>query len=1038
MNQRLIFVALFVLGFLCSFGQQKFLRLQEQKKYNRLNELVYRELAKEELNLDALIGATLLHGSPESYLYDIKKAYKYHSKAKLIFGEITDQRLLQKLSKLQINGSYFDQIEDSLIQRSFRKLLNRPTEQSCNDYINTFTTIPLPIRLSVEKLQQDIALSQADSLGTPETYQQFIDRYPLSEQYAIAIDKRDSLRFVQAKQTNQLPDLQEFIDKFPLSRYQKEALELRNAWMIDSIADAKNQTLAKIDEVKKNTSRKVDKQELKLYESAGLDIYKLKAFIHKYPQSPLALIARSTCIDLAWENAMRIRSSKSIKQFISQYPNSIYEQLAKVELGHLQYKDVIKSSNHSKAYDLLLQNPSGISSKSIVDSIIRNAFNTGENRLLKQGIIDFEGDIQRRFFEANYYLLTLDGEKFSLDKYFSDPFYSPYNKRYGLNREVHDQLAQMAVDLHLNARYIEADSARYDQYIRLAKGKELSFVAIQRIIERDIESNQWHSAIAKVEKYIYLLELSGSYLDLISPTMAKLNDLHEILVRPTEKSVHGVSLGEPINTFAGGEYSPNISADGQTLYFVGKHRENNLTHKGEYIEDVFIAKRMTDSSWNKPEVISELSTANTNEAIMHVSLDGSKLVLFRDGKMLSSQKSSAGWTNLIPMPGDINAGHWQSDANLTSDNQAILYASIRPENLNYGETEFSNFHGDQDEYASDIYVSIKNKDGSWGKSINLGPTINTKYNERSPYLHSDLKTLYFSSSGHGGVGKLDLYKSTKLSDSCWTCWSKPVNLGKELNSGRGEWAFKLTMHGDSAYYSHWNGAEDDLYQTAMPVAMRPDDIATIQGKLLDRENHPMQGKIIWEDLETNRIMGETITDPLSGSYIISLPMGKFYGYYVSKDGYYPLSDHLDLRYLNETMAINKDFNMLSIEEMQQSGIPVIAKNLFFDTGKSAYSKSSKSELDRLVELLKSYDGQVEISGFTDDVGDKATNFKLSKKRADAMKDYLVKNGIDPKRIILKYNGEANPKFDNRTPEGRAANRRVEIRLIPNLPNATND
>ncbi len=1038
MIRRLIFIAIFLFGSVSSFAQQKYLRLYERKNFAKLNEVVYDALNSDDLDLDALIGATLLHYDEESYLYDLKKAYGFHSKSKMLFDEIKNSSRINKLAKLQITASYFDQIGDSIIVKSLKELRANPSEESCIEYLNTYTSIPLALRLSVEKLQHEIALRQADSTQTLANYQQFIDRYPLAEQYATAVDKRDSLRFIAAKQSNQLQTLQEFITTFPLSKYRKEAMELRQVWLADQIVEKRNQTLETKDEIKRNVKSADEKRELALYTEAGSDVTKLTNFIDKYPLSPLATIARNTIIDLAWENALRIRTSNSFKSFLSQYPHSIYAQVAKEELDHLQVKDTFKSSSASNAYDLLRKNPAGVGSSSLVDSIIHDAYRRGDNRYLRQGISDFEGEIQKRFFEANFYLVTLDGERFSLDSYFSDPYYEVANKRYSLKRDTHDQLAQMAVDLHLNARYVEADSAKYEQYIHLAKGKELSFVAVQRIIERDIEAKNWKSAIAKVEKYLYYLENSGSYYDLISPTMAKLNELHEILVRPTEKSVHGVSLGEPINTFTGGEYSPTISADGQTLYFVGKYRENNLAQKGDYVEDVFVSKRLTDTTWQKPVVVPELSTASTNEAIMHVSLDGSNLVLFRNGKMMSAQNSIAGWANLTSIAGDINTGSWQSDANLTSDNQAIFFASIRPENVSYGQTEFSSFHGDQDEYASDIYVAVKNKDGSWGKSINLGPTINTKYNERSPYLHSDLKTLYFSSSGHGGLGKLDLYKSTRLSDSCWTCWSKPVNLGKELNTGRGEWAFKLTMHGDSAYYSHWNGAEDDLYRTAMPVAMRPEDIATIQGKLLDRENHPMQGKIIWEDLETNKIMGETITDPSSGSYIITLPMGKFYGYYVSKDGYYPLSDHIDLRYLNETMDITKDFNMLSIEEMQQSGIPVIAKNLFFDTGKSAYSKASKSELDRLVELLKSYDGQVEISGFTDDVGDKATNLKLSKKRADAMKDYLVKNGIDPKRIILKYNGEANPKFDNRTPEGRAANRRVEIRLIPNLPDATNE
>ena len=102
--------------------------------------------------------------------------------------------------------------------------------------------------------------------------------------------------------------------------------------------------------------------------------------------------------------------------------------------------------------------------------------------------------------------------------------------------------------------------------------------------------------------------------------------------------------------------------------------------------------------------------------------------------------------------------------------------------------DLSDYHGDAG-HQSDIYVSLKDDYGNWGKAINLGPTINTIHCDRSAFLHPDMKTLYFASDGHGGLGDLDVFVSKRLADSCWNCWSEPVNLGKEINSSSSDWGY---------------------------------------------------------------------------------------------------------------------------------------------------------------------------------------------------------------------------------------------------------
>ena len=145
----------------------------------------------------------------------------------------------------------------------------------------------------------------------------------------------------------------------------------------------------------------------------------------------------------------------------------------------------------------------------------------------------------------------------------------------------------------------------------------------------------------------------------------------------------------------------------------------------------------------------------------------------------------------------------------------------------------------------DVLISRKDQNGQWTEPESLGYQINTPYAERTPFLHPDMKTLYFSSDGHGGIGKLDVFKSTRLADSCWNCWSKPINLGKEINTEESDWGYKISTDGENAYFSKKKSANEneDIFSLNLPSHLRPDFVATVSGKLLDKQNKPISAEI---------------------------------------------------------------------------------------------------------------------------------------------------------------------------------------------------
>ena len=340
------------------------------------------------------------------------------------------------------------------------------------------------------------------------------------------------------------------------------------------------------------------------------------------------------------------------------------------------------------------------------------------------------------------------------------------------------------------------------------------------------------------------------------------------------------------------------------------------------------------------------------------------------------------------------------------------------------------YHGDRLP-CSDLYISTKKVNGMWSDPVKLSNEINTIYTERSPFLHPDLKTLYFSSDGHGGLGKLDVFVSKRLSDTCWNCWSEPVNLGKEINSPNSDWGYKISTDGQYAYFSKDSKSKsrEDIYKIMLPSHLRPDYVAKIEGELKNSKNEPIATTIRWEDLEADKVIGIAKTDPSDGSYFIALPLGKNYGYYVEDTTYFPVSNNLDLRNVTTQIEVNNNIQVITFQEMIDQGIAVSMNNLFFAFGKYFVLPASYPELKRIAKIIQRYDLKVEIDGHTDDVGNDESNFILSDKRAAAVKEYLVRIGCKEEMLITHGYGESKPLHPNDNDANRAKNRRVELRLI---------
>jgi outer membrane protein OmpA-like peptidoglycan-associated protein len=822
------------------------------------------------------------------------------------------------------------------------------------------------------------ALTDANGLNTVEGFSKFLDYYKRSPQEYKdeAVENRNIAAYKIALSVNTVASFQEFITTYPNAQQIKLATAKRNALAFN---------LAK--EV--NTIKEYEK------------------FISTYPAAVEVEDAWSRIHELAFASAKKENSAKAYKAFMDKYPKSKQFTESKNLYQERQFLENTTVGAWESYRGFIENYGSNPWIENAKDSIFLYGEQTQDLNALKYVAKKYTGGKKKTALIYLHDLITSDGEKITLDEFygeFDDPSLEELK-----NRDY--ALAELGDNLNLHLSYSDDKSGEYDSYIRQAAPKERAFVALQRMISPDINKKNWQGALTKV----------NAYKPLFGEKNKKIDDLISILTAKWDPTIKIQAFGPEVNTKDGGEYSPVISADERYIYFCGRNRPD-----GNDNEDIYFARLKTRSP---AQIITDLSNYSSNDAPQSVSTDGTSLIFFRDGDLLLSEKTEYGWGNTNEFPERINAGSWQSDAMVTSDGNALLFSSIREGNFDYyGSNRPANYHGDN-VYAADIYVSLKNEWGQWGEPINLGKTINTIYGDREPFLHPDMKTLYFSSSGHGGIGQLDVFKSTRLDESCWDCWSEPVNMGKEINTPGNDSGYKISTDGDKAYFAKNEPQGDyDLFWLNLPKHLRPDFVATISGSLLDRNNQPVTAEIRWEDLQTGKSVGQSKSDPTDGSFYIVLPLGKIYGYYVDKDGYFPISNNIDLKNNSKPIAIDSNIDLVTFQQMIDDGITVPINNLFFETGKYTVLSNSIPELKRIAKIIQVNNLKVVIEGHTDNVGEDAANLTLSEQRANAVKEFLIKEGCNPSQLNTKGFGKTKPVAPNDTDKGRAKNRRVELKL----------
>ena len=467
------------------------------------------------------------------------------------------------------------------------------------------------------------------------------------------------------------------------------------------------------------------------------------------------------------------------------------------------------------------------------------------------------------------------------------------------------------------------------------------------------------------------------------------------------------------------EYLPIISPDQELSFFTRRSDKMSLQDITTTTIEEFVFSKKINGDFEVGQALTYPFNLESNEGGASITIDNKILYYtkcIRDNKGYNNcdiyyvNRENGAWSNVQEFPKNISKiDSWESQPTVSSDGKTILFSSDR--SGGYGKM--------------DLYEISKVND-TWTSPKNLGSTINSNENEKSPYLHTDGKTLFFASTNFPSLGGFDIFYSRK--DSLGN-WQKPINIGYPINTVADEISLFVSTDGNQAYFAsnNLNGIGGwDIYSFGLYEGAKPERVLFLKGDLLD------ENKQIIEDveLEIKNLTTQEITTIKvdAGTYVSSLTLAKDDDVLITikKEGFAFNSTYISTEdtSFNSPSALN--FEMQSLEQGKSFSI----ENIYFDNNSYELKRATNEILIEFAKYLEVNNTLIiEINGFTDNVGNQADNQLLSENRAKAVRDLILLQGISEKRVFYNGFGESSPITSNDTEKGRGQNRRTEFKII---------
>ncbi len=800
------------------------------------------------------------------------------------------------------------------------------------------------INLSALELTSDIPMTD----GTLDSYAAAFKEEPAIMR--LIENKRMQMRYLQAKRANTLAAFKELYVNYP-STLESESAE-KEMYRIASqeVAHAKREN--EVDSI------------LKDY----LDI----------PSVQRAAMARKSAI--AYALLQESPTPKAYRDFLQKYPGSDEYSLVLGKMDESLASEFSNLSTPRQYADFALDNPDNPLADKAVEKLKKMITDERDIRALKIYMEEFPLDVNYNDIFLQYYRwYTEEGNTAPIEQFIKTYPDFPYRST------VEDDLssASQRDQIDINMPFREEDFNTWKSKIYYLTGRKISFVALQRTLQQYIATKNW----AKIPERIAFFDLSFDDI-----CQDEIGELTAIVSAPDNKKITLTTMVLPAYDMM----HPVLYPDGKHLYY-------NRTVDGT---DIIYIAQLTEtkkgSQWRAIGKVRFSNIENKNVRIYSFYDNGQRMLLGQNGNILTGEYHDSVWT-VLQLPEPVNSPYYDFDAYMLPDGSGILFASDRPGGYNMQPSR-SNFHGDT-ALASDIYYAPLTDKG-WGQPVNLGFHVNTQYMECSPSISNDLKTLYFITDAHGGLGYGDLYYTTRDNTADWVHWATPTNYGKETNSGfneysavldNGEKNLILCSNAKGRYGSYQVPAIHNINNEFKKVTVKSQQV----GFSFDLYDVSASKKIVdRQQVEQN------------SSWTASYYSDKQYAFL-------PHIEDLLMPGILFTPQKNAQITPLTYSSQQlldnsASGQPLSLPCIGFEKDKATLLPFAHTEVSHLADFLKrnpklAVELIVHVSGDSD-----ATCFELSHARGQEIKKVLVTSGISPDRIAVSGYGNSLTKKGSAT------------------------
>ena len=511
------------------------------------------------------------------------------------------------------------------------------------------------------------------------------------------------------------------------------------------------------------------------------------------------------------------------------------------------------------------------------------------------------------------------------------------------------------------------------------------------------------------------LEIPDPYYSDAINIYEKAKVLADIIANPVPfnpKIVSGIST-------VSDEYLPIISPDQELSFFTRRSDKSSLHSITNTIVEEFVSSKKIKGKFEIGKALPFPFNLESNEGGASITIDNKVLYYtkcIRNKKGYNNcdiyyvNRVDNAWSEVQTFSDKISKyDSWESQPSVSSDGKKIIFASDRAGG--YGKI--------------DLY-EINLENGKWSNPKNLGSGINSNEHEKSPYLHTDGKTLFFSSTNFPSLGGFDVFYSRK--DSLGN-WQKSQNIGYPINTLADEISLFVSTDGNKAYFAsnQLDGIGGwDIYSFPLHEDAKPERVLFLKGELMDENGLVLEDvELEIKNINTNEV---TIVKVDAGTYVSSLTLAKDDDVLITikKEGFAFNSTYISANDTSFSTPANLDFELYSLEK----GRSFELSDIYFESNSFQIGSVAKNVLFEFTAYLNLNENIViEINGFTDNIGESITNQFLSENRAKAVYELLIAYDLDEERLSYNGYGERFPKINNTSKVNRAKNRRTEFRII---------